>query len=230
MSTTIARAAGRTVSVWMDTAPAVPGSKLTSDLRADVCIVGGGIAGMATAYLLAKEGKKVVVLDDGPAGRGQTDRTTAHLVFYNDDGLTVIEKLHGTEGLKLATESHSAAVDRIEQNVKAEKIDCDFHRVDGYLFVSPEGQGPDFLEQELDAAHRIGLTDANCVDRAPIPASTPAAACATRGRGSSTRSSIWPGCHAALLRARRPDLPRGPRGQGRRAARRRASNQRPGRS
>src|SRR5205807_268521 len=37
------------------------------------------------------------------------------------------------------------------------------------LFISPNGQGMDFLKQELDAAHRVGLTDAHWVDRAPLP-------------------------------------------------------------
>jgi glycine/D-amino acid oxidase-like deaminating enzyme/nitrite reductase/ring-hydroxylating ferredoxin subunit len=160
---------GRTVSFWMATADTPSPGPLNTNLNADVCIVGAGIAGLTTAYLLTKEGKRVVVLDDGPIAGGETARTTAHLVFYNDDGLANTESKHGTEGLKLATQSHSAAVDKIEKIVREEKIDCDFRRTDGYLFVSPNGQGEDFLQKELDAAHRIGLTDAQWVDRAPIP-------------------------------------------------------------
>ena len=53
----------QTVSVWMDTGPLLEESPLTKDTRADVCIVGAGIAGMTTAYLLSKEGKSVIVLD-----------------------------------------------------------------------------------------------------------------------------------------------------------------------
>ena len=160
---------GRTVSVWMATAETPQQEALGQDTTADVCVVGAGMAGMSTAYLLAREGKSVVVLDDGPVAGGETCRTSAHLVFYNDDGLSKVESLHGTEGLRLASESHSAAVDRIETNVRDENIDCDFQRLNGYLFVSPDGQGMDFLKQELDAAHRVGLTDAHWVDRAPLP-------------------------------------------------------------
>ena len=53
---------------------------LITDERADVCIVGAGIAGLTTAYLLRRAGKSVVVLDDGPIVSGETERTTAHLV------------------------------------------------------------------------------------------------------------------------------------------------------
>ena len=97
---------------------------------------------------------------------------SAHFVYYNDDGLTRIEQLHGTEGLQIATDSHKAAVDRIFEIAAAEKIECDLKRVDGYLFVSPRGQQHDFLEKELDAAHRIGYTQVKWVDRAPLPFET----------------------------------------------------------
>ena len=68
------------LSVWMATADVPSYSELAEDMQADVCIVGAGIAGMTTGYLLACEGKTVVILDDGPIGAGMTGRTTAHLV------------------------------------------------------------------------------------------------------------------------------------------------------
>src|SRR6187551_2912979 len=159
---------GRTRSVWMATAETPAGPKLAEDEGTDVCIVGGGIAGLSVAYHLTKEGKRVIVLDDGPTAGGETSRTTAHLTYYNDDGLAKIESLHGEEVLRVSTESHKAAVDRIEQIAREENIDCDFKRVSAYLFIAPDGLGYDFLDKELDAAHRIGLSDAHYVDRAPI--------------------------------------------------------------
>src|SRR3954466_12045870 len=103
---------GRSTSVWMATAdlPDQPG--LTQDVQADVCVVGAGIAGMTTAYLLARRGKSVVVLDDGPVGGGATARTTAHLSNAIDDRYVEIERLHGDRGARLAAESHTAAIDR----------------------------------------------------------------------------------------------------------------------
>jgi glycine/D-amino acid oxidase-like deaminating enzyme/nitrite reductase/ring-hydroxylating ferredoxin subunit len=159
---------GRSVSVWMATQDTPAGPRVAEDLACDVCVVGSGIAGLTTAYLLSREGKKVVVLDDGPTAGGETSRTTAHLVFYNDDGMSKIEQLHGTEGLKLATDSHAAAVDKIEQIAREEHIDCDFYRVNGYLFITPGGQGMEFLKEELAAAHRVGRTEAHFVVRAPL--------------------------------------------------------------
>lgn len=59
------------------------------------CVVGAGIAGLTTAYLLGKEGKRVVVLDDGPIASGQTRRTTAHLANALDERYYEIERVRG---------------------------------------------------------------------------------------------------------------------------------------
>ena len=134
---------------------------------ADVCVVGAGIAGMTTGYLLARAGKSVVVLDDGFIGGGMTGRTTAHLVTALDDRYFELARLHGEESARLAAESHAAAIDQIERIVQTEKLDCEFERLDGYLFVPP-GESKKILDRELEAAHRAGLADLEIVERAPI--------------------------------------------------------------
>jgi glycine/D-amino acid oxidase-like deaminating enzyme len=150
----------------MTSAPQPAFPKLSHDEGADVCIVGAGIAGLTTAYLLTKAGKTVIVLDDGPIFSGETERTTAHLVTVLDKRYFELEQLHGEGGAKLAAESHAAAIDTIERIVCEERIDCDFERVDGYLFNAPD-QPPDLLDRELAAARRAGLTNTELVDRAP---------------------------------------------------------------
>ena len=158
---------GQTTSVWMQTADVPEGLPLGADAQADVVIVGAGIAGLTTAYLLTKEGKRVVVLDDGPIAGGETCRTTAHLSNALDDRYYELERLHGEDGARVAAESHTAAIDQIEAIVNEEKISCDFARVDGYLFVPP-GDDPAQLDDELKAAHRAGLTEVERVERAPL--------------------------------------------------------------
>ena len=157
---------GRTVSVWMRTGDTPRGGKLTADTEADMVVVGAGIAGMTTAYLLAREGKRVVVLDDGPVAGGETCRTTAHLSNALDDRYHVLEGHFGERGARLAAGSHTAAIDRIEEIVREEQIDCDFARLDGYLFVPP-GESTEQLGEELRAAHRAGLVEVEYVERVP---------------------------------------------------------------
>jgi glycine/D-amino acid oxidase-like deaminating enzyme/nitrite reductase/ring-hydroxylating ferredoxin subunit len=121
---------------------------------------------MTTAYLLARAGKSVVVLDDGPIGGGMTGRTTAHLVTALDDRYFELERLHGEEGSRLAAQSHAAAIDKVEEIVNDENINCEFERLDGYLFVPPH-DSRQILNDELEAAHRAGLVDIEKVERVP---------------------------------------------------------------
>jgi glycine/D-amino acid oxidase-like deaminating enzyme/nitrite reductase/ring-hydroxylating ferredoxin subunit len=159
---------GESVSVWMATTPGTRvDGKLTSDVDADVCIVGAGIAGITTAYLLSREKQRVVVLDDGPVAGGETCRTTAHLVNAPDTWFSEIERLHGKEAARVAAGSHTAAIDRIEETVLREGIRCGFRRLDGYLFSEP-GESPESLEKELAATHSAGLSDVELVDRVPM--------------------------------------------------------------
>jgi glycine/D-amino acid oxidase-like deaminating enzyme/nitrite reductase/ring-hydroxylating ferredoxin subunit len=158
---------GSTTSLWMATCDATEVPRLERDLRVPVCVIGAGLAGLTTAYLLARSGRAVVVIDDGPIGGGDTGRTTAHLSNALDDGFYKIENLFGREGSRLAAESHTAAIDLIESIASQEDIDCDFERVDGYLFLGPDGTRKD-LEQEMEAAHHAGLDDVELVDRVPV--------------------------------------------------------------
>jgi glycine/D-amino acid oxidase-like deaminating enzyme len=157
---------GRTDSLWMVTLPPRIPAPLTQDLRTEVCVIGAGIAGISTAYLLAKAGKRVIVLEDGAIGGGETGRTTAHLANALDDGYHVLERVHGPDGARLAAASHAAAIDRIESIVQAESIDCSFERLDGYLFVPP-GDSVDILHTELEAARRAGVAGIELLQRAP---------------------------------------------------------------
>ena len=155
-----------TASPWMSfPMPAFPA--LDADTRADVCVVGAGIAGITTAYLLAKKGRSVVLIDDGPLAGGMTSVTTAHLTNAIDDLYQEVEKLHGEEGARLAAQSHFAAIEAIEAIAEHEGIECDFARVDGYLFNPPDGD-PEELAREHDAALRAGVAGLEWADRAPF--------------------------------------------------------------
>jgi glycine/D-amino acid oxidase-like deaminating enzyme/nitrite reductase/ring-hydroxylating ferredoxin subunit len=166
---------GNTRSIWMTTADVPSFEPLRENLEADVCVVGAGIAGITTAYLLGRAGKKVVVLDDGPVAGGETGRTTAHLVWALDDFYSEIEKMHGAEGARIAAESHMAAVDRIEAIVREEKIACDFERLDGYWFAE-DASGAKELDEEAEAAIRAGAAGVERITQIPgVPFRTAAA-------------------------------------------------------
>ena len=154
---------GQHISYWQASEEGIAADRLTESVETDVCVIGGGIAGLTTAYLLTRASKQVVVIDDGPVGGGETARTTAHLTNAIDDRFYRIAKWHGDDGARLAIESHTAAIDQIETIVKMEQIDCDFSRLDGYLFVAEKSD--DDLDDELEAAKRLGYDGIENVDK-----------------------------------------------------------------
>ncbi len=154
-----------TESVW--TSQAVPTyAPLGDDVNVDVCVVGAGIAGLTTAYLLALAGQQVAVIDDGAVGSGQTSRTSAHLASAIDDRFVEIERLHGRQGARLAAESHAMAIDRMETICQREAIDCEFRRVDGFLFAGSD-QDTELLDRELKAALATGVLEVERLEQIP---------------------------------------------------------------
>jgi glycine/D-amino acid oxidase-like deaminating enzyme/nitrite reductase/ring-hydroxylating ferredoxin subunit len=166
MMKTYGERAGDTVSFWERTGEKFQSAPLSEDLTTDVCVIGAGIAGVTAAYLLARERKNVVLIDDGPVGSGMTGRTTAHLSNMIDDGYAEIEKMLGEECSRLMAESHTAAIGKIEEIVRDLKLECDFEQLDGYLFLPPGGSVKELMG-ELEAIHRAGLNDVERVDEVP---------------------------------------------------------------
>ncbi|MDQ1812530.1 FAD-dependent oxidoreductase [Massilia sp. CCM 9210] len=144
-----------TTSAWLATASLPRYSPLTSIERADVCVIGAGIAGLTTAYMLLREGKSVVVLDAFGVGAGESGRTTAHF-FPPDERFFDIERSFGSDKAALVADSYRKATDCVESIVRTEHIDCEFERLDGYLF-NPDGVWSDILEREYAITTRLGL-------------------------------------------------------------------------
>jgi len=147
---------GAHTSFWTDSEPTIMYAPLTQHATTDVVVVGGGIAGLTVAYCLLKAGKQVILVEDGHIGSGETGRTTAHLANALDDRFYELDKVFGEDITKLAAESHGSAIDFIENTCLVENIECDFKRVDGYLFLDPSDQA-ESLEKEYISAKRAGL-------------------------------------------------------------------------
>jgi glycine/D-amino acid oxidase-like deaminating enzyme/nitrite reductase/ring-hydroxylating ferredoxin subunit len=148
-----------TKSLWMKDTEFPSARKLDRDERCDVAVVGAGIAGVSIAYELALAGSSVVLIDRGSLLGGMTSRTTAHLAPICDDGLSELVKIRGEELARGFQESQQAAVDRIEHHVKDLGIDCDFRRLDGFLFPAAwmdADEAGKVCDEEYKAAGKVG--------------------------------------------------------------------------
>jgi len=157
----------RSRSIWMDVrTPALPARVLAA--QTDVLVIGAGIAGLATAYELARQGRQVTVVDRGRFGQGMTARTTAHLAFELDDYFHELIEAQGERAARLWYQSQSAAVDLFERISREEEISCDFARVDGLLMASDESD-IEYLNKELKAASQAGFADAELLEAGKVP-------------------------------------------------------------
>lgn len=170
---------GESVPSWMHSIEMPKFSPLLHDLETEVCIVGAGLAGLTTAYLLQQEGLKVCVLEGFEVGHGQSGRTTAHFTYALDSSYARLEKIHGEAGIKLIAKSHEAALKKVREIIAKEKIECDLERVNGYLFSASDDitkytlqnnreKSHQQLNIELEAISRAELLDAYMTEKIPL--------------------------------------------------------------
>ncbi|PID20291.1 hypothetical protein CSV61_15535 [Sporosarcina sp. P3] len=162
----MSRLEGSQQSFWKTEAGPVHYAKLSKDLEVDTAVIGGGISGALTAYLLAKAGRSVAIVEARDFSAGSTGGTTAklssqHQLIYHEmlqrDGLDVARKFYDAneEGRKL-----------IESISKEHNIDCDFTEEDAYVFTQ-DGSHTESLKAEAQAYDEIGI-DGGMTNSIPI--------------------------------------------------------------
>nr|WP_255726842.1 FAD-dependent oxidoreductase [Sporosarcina sp. ACRSM] len=129
---------------------------LEEDIQADVIIVGAGIAGITSAYLLVNEGLKVAVIEAGEVLNGTTGHTTAKITAQHD--LIYDEFIHniGRSNARLYYEANMEALRFIRETVDRHKIDCDFSQQDAYIYATTEKYARK-IEKEAEAYEKIGI-------------------------------------------------------------------------
>jgi glycine/D-amino acid oxidase-like deaminating enzyme/nitrite reductase/ring-hydroxylating ferredoxin subunit len=156
-------------SYWIDSASIPRYPALDRDLEVDVAIVGAGITGLTTAYLLKRAGRRVAVIDRDRVGGVDTMSTTAHVTCVTDLSLTDLVAAFGRDHAQAAWDAGLAARDEIEAIVRDEEIACDWTSVKGFLHMPPSGESPrdrDDLQREAALARDLGF-DAEYTDSVP---------------------------------------------------------------
>lgn len=139
---------------------------LREDVETEVAIVGGGITGITAAYLLAKEGVQVTLLEADRLVNGVTGHTTAkvtaqHELIYDD----LIQHM-GKNKAKFYYEANSEALEFIRNLVEKENIDCDFKDQDAYVYATTE-KTMGRLMKEWEAYQKLGI-EGDVVDELPF--------------------------------------------------------------
>ncbi|KQY82164.1 (2Fe-2S)-binding protein [Paenibacillus sp. Root52] len=153
-------------SLWRATHAFDSYPKLEEDTTADVAIIGAGIAGITTAYLLSQKGLRVVVLEAGKVLDGTTGHTTAkvsaqHGVIFNE-----LMQHFGHEQARMYYEGNAEAASWMRELVKSHKIDCQWADEDAYVYIQSE-ENLKKLEIELTAYGKLDIPG-QWVDPLPI--------------------------------------------------------------
>lgn len=153
---------------WCVGLPARPAQPaLEADVQADVVVVGGGICGLVTAWLLAAAGRDVVLLEAGRVGGGVTGHTTAKVTALHGATYGPLARRHGVWAARDYADAQRQGLETLRQIVEEESLDCELRRVPSYTYTTSDGSVAQ-LEQEAAAARAAGL-DVETVDETALP-------------------------------------------------------------
>jgi len=152
-------------SVWNSEVDFRKREALSKDIECDILIIGAGMAGLLTAYMLTKSGREVVVIDAKSTASGVTKNTTAKITCQHDLIYDNIIKDFGEEGARQYAKANGLAIQRYKEIIDEETIDCDFERKDAYVYSLDNTQS---LEDEYNTVKKLGI-DAELVDEVNLP-------------------------------------------------------------
>lgn len=105
------------------------------DFNTDVLIIGGGLAGISTAFYLKDSNMDVCLIESNKIGSGTTSLTTGKITYLQDTIYSQLESMYNFTISKKYLDSQIYASNLIKENVDKYKIDCDYKKNDSYIFV-----------------------------------------------------------------------------------------------
>lgn len=141
---------------WIDSTKTTFFEPLKEDTRSEVVVVGGGITGITSAYLLSNEGVHVTLLEADTLFSGTTGHTTAkitaqHNLFYDE-----LVQHFGQIKAKQYYESNMEALRFIKTTAEKLNVDCQFEHEEAYVYATT-GQYAKQIEKEYDAYQQLGI-------------------------------------------------------------------------
>lgn len=158
---------------WIASVPKTDFPALRQDINVDVAIIGGGMVGITSAFLLKNKGLKVAVLEAGRILHGTTGHTTAKVTSQHNLIYDKIKRKFGEEKAKMYADANETAIHFIANLVKEKNIDCDFSWRSAYVYTNSEDY-IEKIEKEAKTAFSLGIK-ASYEDKLPLPFSVKAA-------------------------------------------------------
>lgn len=150
-------------SIWSETVELPKFEKQKRDIKTDVLIIGGGMAGILCAYMLEQEGMDYVLVEADRIGSGITKNTTAKITFQHGMVYHGLLEKFGVERTRKYLEANRQALKKYRKLCK--NVDCDFEEKDAYVYSQNDKK---ILERELKTLETIGFL-AEEVEELPLP-------------------------------------------------------------
>lgn len=154
-------------SYWLNTSETLNYPALQHNIQADVAVVGGGIAGITTAYMLAEEGVDVALLEARNLMNGTTGNTTAKLTAQHALIYDELIQRYGTEDAKLYYQANMEAIGLIKAFTEKNKIDCDLQEQTAFVYTQ-SAKHREKIENEVKAYQKLGI-DGELVNDLRLP-------------------------------------------------------------
>jgi glycine/D-amino acid oxidase-like deaminating enzyme len=144
------------ISLWEESSEDTNYPELKEDLEVDVAIVGGGISGLNTGYLIKKAGFSVAIVERGKIARGTTGHTTGKVTSQHGIIYESLKQSLGESTAKIYGEANQEAIKQIETLIKNEKINCGWKRSDNFVYTRDSNQVKTY-QKEAKTAQKLGL-------------------------------------------------------------------------
>ena len=154
-------------SYWLESTSETRYSELNEDINVDAVIVGGGMTGIITTYLLCKEGLKVAILEANRILQATTGHTTAKLTSLHGLTYDKLKKNLGEESARIYLEANEYAIEFVERLIHEKGIECDFVRCPAYVYTAQD-KYIKAIEGEVQIAESFG-TKASFLEEIPLP-------------------------------------------------------------
>ncbi|CUO20734.1 FAD-dependent oxidoreductase [Clostridium perfringens] len=152
-------------SVWSESCKFRKREALNKDIKTDVLVIGAGIAGILTAYMLKQNGRDVVLIDAAEIASGNTKNTTAKITSQHDLIYSKLITEFGEEKARQYAKANELAIKKYKEIIEDKRIECDFEEKPAYVYSLNE---VDVLKEEVEAAKKLGI-DAEFVQEANLP-------------------------------------------------------------
>src|SRR5699024_6999781 len=143
-------------SYWLASTDSTNYPTLNEDIDVDIVIVGGGLVGITSAYLLQKEGLKIAVLESNHICQGTTAHTTAKITSQHGLIYDKIQRQMGIELAKQYAEANESAIHEFKKIANDNNIDCDYVPQSSFVYTQQEKYITD-IEDEIKAASNLGI-------------------------------------------------------------------------